>query len=408
MSRIFRQLKWALGSQRIAPRLYQQAAPVQHVLGDQKVILHKVRIREKSDSRGRIIRFLVVSTVLYGGLQILGSAAEKILDDIPEATKGKVAAQREEEEDAFFPFPLSTKLVHQPPYAGSDPEWQEFVRVAKDKQWQESIRNGLAQATLQSARTSRNLVAKCGADMKIRRYWMDMDYPYHPPPEYVMSGLLFTEDAIMWATKKVDTQTARLMERVFWPQPVAMTFWALGVAEVKSRTVQIARYLGFEVGAGGAQPNPGSPVPPLPTTHNTQIQKAVDTLRQQATKRPDQVSDPSNMAMAPKPPSATSNAPAEGQEPAKRFWAVDKVRAGMSESPWESFKKTLGKTWTPIKSVPPRGSIAVSGLVEIESSKAWVVIDVFAWYDPKAKAFDMNSTMMRLRRVQFKLQAPMR
>lgn len=24
--------------------------------------------------------------------------------------------------------------------------------------------------------------------MKIRRYWMDMDYPYHPPPEYVMSG----------------------------------------------------------------------------------------------------------------------------------------------------------------------------------------------------------------------------
>lgn len=212
----------------------------------------------------------------------------------------------------------------------------------------------------------------------------------------------------MWATKKVDSHTGRLMERVFYPQPIALSVWTVSVAVIKAKTLQLARYLGYEPSNGNAQPGPNSPAPPLPTTHNTQIQKVVDSLRQQATRRPDQVSDPSSMAMAPKPRSATTNSTTEKEESAGQFWAVRKVRESMPQDPWESIKKQLGKTWQPIKALPPRGSIAVTGLVEIDAAKAWVVIDVFAWYDPKAKAFDMNSTTMRLRRVQFKVQAPMR
>lgn len=214
----------------------------------------------------------------------------------------------------------------------------------------------------------------------------------------------------MWASKKIDPYTARLMERVFYPQPIALSVWTIGVAVFKAKALQLAKYLGYEAGNGVAQPSPNSPVPPLPTTHNTQIQKAVDSLRQQATRRPDQVNDPTNMAMAPKPPGATNGngSTTEDQESARQFWAVRKVRESMSEDPWEMVKKQVGKTWQPIKALPPRGSIAVTGLVEIDAAKAWVVIDVFGWYDPKVKAFDMNSTIMRLRRVQFKQQAPLR
>jgi hypothetical protein len=39
-------------------------------------------------------------------------------------------------DDVFIPFPLTTKRLAPQPYKGTDPEWQEFVRIAKDKDLQ--------------------------------------------------------------------------------------------------------------------------------------------------------------------------------------------------------------------------------------------------------------------------------
>ena len=32
------------------------------------------------------------------------------------------------------------------------------------------------------------LSAKCGKGMKLRRYWLDVDFPTHPPPEFERTG----------------------------------------------------------------------------------------------------------------------------------------------------------------------------------------------------------------------------
>jgi hypothetical protein len=40
-----------------------------------------------------------------------------------------------------------------------------------------------------------------------------------------------------------------------------------------------------------------------------------------------------------------------------------------------AFKQKFAQTWRPAPNYPPRGSILVSGLVELDSPKAWLVFD---------------------------------
>lgn len=107
----------------------------------------------------------------------------------------------------FLPFPFMTKLVAQPPYKGSDPEWSTFVAVSRDQQIQKDIKRtlptcsyspalrswntagGLAE-TIRSAAAKNPQYAKAlgGQNIIIRKYWLDILYPPKPPPKHYMSG----------------------------------------------------------------------------------------------------------------------------------------------------------------------------------------------------------------------------
>jgi hypothetical protein len=32
------------------------------------------------------------------------------------------------------------------------------------------------------------LISRCGKGMKLRRYWLDVDFPTHAPPEFERTG----------------------------------------------------------------------------------------------------------------------------------------------------------------------------------------------------------------------------
>ena len=74
--------------------------------------------------------------------------------------------------------------------------------------------------------------------------------------------------------------------------------------------------------------------------------------------------------------------------------------------PMMAFRTKLAETWRLAPDYAPRGSILVSGLVEIDSPKAWLVFDVKAGYDPKERTWDRRSMKVKLRRYQLKRQAP--
>ena len=71
-----------------------------------------------------------------------------------------------------------------------------------------------------------------------------------------------------------------------------------------------------------------------------------------------------------------------------------------------TFKSKLMQTWRPAGNYPPRGSILVSGMVELEAPKAYLVFDVRAAWDPQTQEFDLRSMMLQLRRFQWKSQGP--
>jgi hypothetical protein len=49
----------------------------------------------------------------------------------------------EDDGDWFIPFPLTTKKVPGEPYSGNGPEWQEFIRIARNDKVQRWIKRKL-------------------------------------------------------------------------------------------------------------------------------------------------------------------------------------------------------------------------------------------------------------------------
>lgn len=78
------------------------------------------------------------------------------------------------------------------------------------------------------------------------------------------------------------------------------------------------------------------------------------------------------------------------------------------KTPIQTFKARWFKGMNGSKPHPPRGSVVVSGFVEVESKKSWIVLDVVAFWDPKTRQYDKRSMTVALRRLQAKEVAPLR
>lgn len=100
-----------------------------------------------SDSLYR--RAIFTTIVLYSCWQIFATVvfdplldwADSEWESLSEKEKEEVQNMAEEDEPILFlPFPFTTQEVKQPPYKGSDPEWEMFVKVNKDTKLQKEIK----------------------------------------------------------------------------------------------------------------------------------------------------------------------------------------------------------------------------------------------------------------------------
>ncbi|KAL2005012.1 hypothetical protein VTN00DRAFT_2862 [Thermoascus crustaceus] len=74
-------------------------------------------------------------------------------------------------------------------YAPSDAEWQEFVRVARDKQRLHALRDELATIVWRRASQSSQIGRVLGNPLTLTGSWLVHRFPYRAPPEYERSGL---------------------------------------------------------------------------------------------------------------------------------------------------------------------------------------------------------------------------
>ncbi|WQF84209.1 hypothetical protein CDEST_09223 [Colletotrichum destructivum] len=385
-----------LAARMIAPRVANQ----------QSIIVQRVKI---SKPMFRARTFLLGAGISLACWHIYWSTVlnpffrhvDREYENLSVAEKKALDEEMEEETEPWFiPFPFTTKSVSQPSYKPTDPEWARFVQLSKDKEGQKQIRAHLSELVRAVVERDPGIAARCGNSVKLRRYWLDIDFPSRPPPVFVSSGLLLQDGGLYWSTQEVDSFAVWRLKKVLWPEAMALSTWAFTSTLVKQHLTEFSRALGF------ASSTPAHSFPPV--QGGNMQQKAEGPLPSANRQTPD--GTPAENASHSVSKTADSRQEDGLQSGGRTNFVRDTAMAhveGMkqiTQGPVREFLRKLQQTWRQPRQYPPRGCVMVSGFVECDLPKAMVLIDVWGFWDPRTKSFHPGSTILNLRRIQLKRQ----
>ncbi|KAI1454824.1 hypothetical protein F4805DRAFT_438072 [Annulohypoxylon moriforme] len=412
----------------IANRIYASTGSMPQVIHTQRVRIRRKWFKPRN--------FIVAGCIYYVAYRAYKSAVFTTialwLGDEEEDLTSEERDEIEEEtlEPMFFPIPFTTRTVESPPYKGSDPEWQAFIRINNDPELTRSIQDGLAEVVRKTASRNSMLVHRCGSDMKLSKYWLHIIYPSRPPPTFVQKGISIGDEVAI-TEEPIDTTTALWIRRALWPYTVSVSLWSFSGALVKQNALNFAKIFGYD-------PNP-SPTPSLQQTVEEVQQRLKKPIAEPGSKtskslppaKPQEADGSSSNSTSPVGNKTPGSSPTPGSsaaspnsgvsrpmpiisevEPnkpksAKDIYSIEYTK-GHIQGPFMAFKQKFNQTWRPIQGLPPRGSIFVSGLVELATPRAYITIDATAFWDPKTKTFDNRTTNFRLRTIRMKTQSPAR
>lgn len=213
----------------------------------------------------------------------------------------------------------------------------------------------------------------------------------------------------------VDSLTVFRIRQALWPSALTQSFWSFSKVLIKQDTAIIAEMLGIQsrpqpsVEALLAQRGKGSE-----SETETSAQPAEDGVPRTAaaTRSLAETTHPEPNRSLDKAPSdaldaLTKRVKTEAQSnQEEKDNALVPLKTHLMNA-YTAFRTKFAQTWRPAPNYPPRGSILVSGLVELDSPNAWLVMDVRAAWDPKTKSYDARSMQVVMRRFQMKKQAPL-
>nr|OQO17793.1 hypothetical protein B0A51_15679 [Rachicladosporium sp. CCFEE 5018] len=340
----------------------------------------------------RIATAALYVTAYYGALQVWDHYMEPLLEDLdveegvetsaegsPEDAAG--ASEYADDENRFIPLTWARALPRTF-YKGSDPEWQEFMKVAKDPPRAKKIQAALVQLVHQQMVARPAITMRIGSNTKVGHYWLEMTYPDAPPLEYQRSGLELGEDFIAWSQQKITADEWWRTKRALWPKAAFDGAYATATLVVGIQWRKAKQAMGWE------GRDPFSP--------EERYKHAVEMMQKhthaKAGKRLGAQTDPTSSSSIAAPPApSTPDAKLEPAAattttslpylpplplPAKRDLNATSLPIALS-----AFSQNLSAAWLPAKAEPPRGAIVVSGLVEVRGSTGKIVFDVQSFYD---------------------------
>ncbi|GAB1740885.1 hypothetical protein NU219Hw_g5961t1 [Hortaea werneckii] len=351
----------------------------------------------------------------------------EVTDDEGEDEEGPFYA---DEESTFIPLTWATKLPRSF-YKGSDPEWQEFVKVAKDKQRHRKIQDELVQVVYTGATQHPTISRQLGGkDLKVGKYWLDISFPDGPPPEYERSGLEIGDGFIAWSQQKVSQEQQWRITRALWPTAALSSLWAAGKVLCGINFRRVKQALGLEgsdpfspeeryrtamqimekhqraqerkqLGNPRASQTPDGGLPSGTATPGNLIGSASSAAEESSLAEP-QSNDPQqqqNSSTKPDPnikklPYNFPTLPLPSTSLTKSTASTDLPIA------MHVFSASLNKAWNPPanssqKAEPPRGSFVVQGLVEVRGSRGRILFDVQSCYDPRQNKYVVVNAAVR-------------
>ncbi|KAF5004898.1 hypothetical protein FDECE_8618 [Fusarium decemcellulare] len=329
--------------------------------------------------RRRLGRALFTTVVLYTCWQIFITVVfDPLLDwadaeweALSEKEKEEVQNMADEDEPILFlPFPFTTQEVKQPPYRGSDPEWEMFVKVNGDTKLQKEIKFGLADEIKRGVEKNPAFVRLLGGTISVRKLWLDIIYPPAPPPVHYISGIIIDEEGIFWGDRPIDSTAASRLAKVLYPKAMALTTWTFFSFLAKQTAQDVAKALGF-----------GEPSPPEPTRPSVILDRfnghsGFPGAANQTVRLVGQSDRPAHGSFPTGP----------GDIIGTLFGSETQVDPRILAALQAAFL-TFVRHWKPTKTPPNRGCIRVDGVVELTGKKACMAVYVLGWYDPKLRKF---------------------
>ncbi|KAI5205643.1 hypothetical protein AUEXF2481DRAFT_1851 [Aureobasidium subglaciale EXF-2481] len=275
-------------------------------------------------------------------------------------------------EDSFF-IPMTwAKKLPRSFYKGSDPEWQEFVKVSKDKARHKKIQSELVKIVYDTAQKHPAFVKQLGRDTKVGQCWLDIIFPDGPPQEYARAGIEFGDDFVAYALQRIDAQQQHRITRTLWPSAAFNGIYNSTKVLAGIQYHRLKQLMGWEVDS-----TPGS--------HDAKYQHLLQLLQAQQAQQAQQAEQAKTQAGAP-----DANADKSSSASSLFPWAAKVPQPTSSiEMPIAQhiFHATLAQGKIPKKMEPPRGSFVVQGLIQLKGSRSILTLDVQAFYDPKASHF---------------------
>lgn len=106
----------------------------------------------------------------------------------PNATEDEDFEDTEPDEDSIF-IPLGfAKRKERSFYRGSDPEWQEFIKLANDQERHKRIQQDLVGLIMMHVNAHAAFCHSLGGTPKANKVWLDIQFPNGPPPEFERTG----------------------------------------------------------------------------------------------------------------------------------------------------------------------------------------------------------------------------
>ncbi|KAI0126977.1 hypothetical protein BJ170DRAFT_684548 [Xylariales sp. AK1849] len=407
------------------------------------VQLQRVKIRQKWFKPWHFVGAVAVyyacyqiyTTSVYG---VLGKWLDEQFSQMSPSEQRKLQKEMDEEEGPtlFVPLPWTTRMVEPQPYKGTDPEWRNFAKFSRNQQLIADVKGTLTEAVRSAIERHPTFGAYYGKEWKVQRSWLDLYFPLRPPPTYERQVICWDDDGISVASQPIESRLALVLQRTLMPTQVTRLMLSFSLALAKQNALGVAKILGYEPApqqgaqaqqtlerirqymaksqskTSGSTPDPSSLDPkaseskdPRSLTATTKTQ----TANGSTSEPPPSASPPSADSSQSSPekkglpgvvspfssPATTDDKPPS----AKDIYGVREV-AEHTSGAWNAMMKQWSKIMRPVTPLPPRGCVGVSGLVEISSPKASVIIEVSAWFDPKTQTIGNETLILKLRQLK--------
>ncbi|KAG8623514.1 hypothetical protein KVT40_008490 [Elsinoe batatas] len=386
---------------------------IQH---DQPVTVQPVRLRRWWTGK-RILTVLLYTTCVGGYLNWLladfeiaieeeeGAEATEDDDQTIEQGQGQSEARAGQEveedddvfegdEDAIFIPLMPAKKLPREYYKGTDPEWQEFKKIAPDKEKVQKLFKELANIIGKGLAQLPSTAKVMGKDTRVRRYWLEVDFPYGPPQEYVRKGLEIGDAYVALSEQVITQQQYERQSRILWPSATLNSIYAFYNTIWSFQVKRIKEALGMDT-----KPEPGSPEHRMHhMLRMVQAHEAAQAAKNEAMGKPQPSSggvDPSSVSPSSVPQSEDRGNSADTPDGTKGKWYVPAMSLGFPGEPAEKtvatlvFANSMRKNAKSKTKEPPRGNFAVNGVLQASGSRASMMFEVLAFYDPKAGKFSL-------------------